>query len=115
MKESKGDLYIPVNTPDADDYISGIGKFEVLVIAISMFASITVAIVFYVSTNNVIAAVVIAAIILGLTITIARRDNYNENLIRKLKVFWAYSSIQKKYYYVYYNIYELGDYENEEE
>lgn len=115
MEGKKGELYIPVHTPDADDFVAGIGKFEGLVVGISGVVSLLLAIISYAVMENVIVAVMFSAIIIALTITIIRRDSHNENLVNKLMIVWDFYKSQKRYYYRYHSIYESGEYENEEE
>lgn len=113
MEGKKGELYIPGHTPDADDYIAGIGKFEGIVIGLSGIISLITAIINYAVTENVILSVVFAAIILALTITMVRRDKYNENLINKLMIVKHFYRSPKRYYYKFHNFYLSGETDDE--
>lgn len=103
----KKELYIPVNTPDSDDYISGIGRKEVTIIFISLLFSVFIGIGIISITSNMINAVLTGAIIISSTIVIFKRDIYNENLIKKILILYSYHKSPKKYVYTYFNIYEM--------
>ncbi|MBS6953498.1 MAG: hypothetical protein KH230_09715 [Enterocloster asparagiformis] len=99
-------MYIPINTPDSEDYVSGIGAFEVGAISIGTLAAIILCIAYYTLTENVIETVLIGAVIIAVTIIIFRRNQYNENLIKQLRVIIHYIKAQKRYIYEYYDMYK---------
>lgn len=101
------ELYIPVQIPDSDDYISGIGQREIFIIAVMSLLAIVIGIILSVLKNTV-AGVSLGASVIALTIMTIRRDLNNENLLKKLKVYQAFSKAQKKYIYVYKNMYDCG-------
>lgn len=114
MEGKKGELYVPVHTPDADDFVAGIGKFEGVVIVISGLSSLLSALLYYAITENVVVSVMITAILIALTITMIRRDSHNENLVTKLMIVKSFYKSQKRYYYRYHNIfYETGEVDDE--
>lgn len=100
------ELYIPVNVPESEDFISGFGAKELSITAITFFISIVAAIVTYVTTESVFKAVFIAAVLLSVVIIAIKRDKYDESIIDKIKLVIKYKKSQKKYVYDFYNIYE---------
>ena len=115
MEKRKKELYIPINSPDTEDFISGIGKVELSIITIATFVSISLGVIYSVITTNTLGAV---AFVLMSVIFIVRRDQYNENLIRKFEIVIEFIKSQKKFYYKYINIYESYegiDYDEDEE
>lgn len=98
------ELYIPVPIPDSDDYISGIGQREVILIAIASLSATAIG-VFLSVFENTIAGVGTGAFIISMAITLVRRDSYNENFIKKIRVFYEYLKAQKRFIYVFKNEY----------
>jgi len=89
MENKSRELYIPVNTLDAEDYISGIGNREVAIIAMALVGA-TVLGIAMAALMNVISAVMAAASTLAIVIMVIRRDMCNENLIKKLRIVLAF-------------------------
>lgn len=117
MEEFTRDLYMPVNAPDADDIIQGIGAFEIYVYVIGFTICAIIGVVVNGFLHNAIVALCISLGMFTLVVLTFRRDIYNENLIKKIKVFLNFSKSQKVYEYHYFNIYEVrgADDEPEEE
>lgn len=105
-------LYIPIKTLDSDDYIEGIGNVEVVLIASSVLLGIFLGIFFSGMMQNNLAGVVTALIVSILAIGIFKRDNTNENMLRKFSIIWKFMKKQKRYLYDYYNILEHMDIED---
>ena len=86
MEERKKELYIPTNIPEsrANDYFSGFGAKEMSILGINFVIGVIVAVMIYVFTKLILAAVIIIAGIVALTILIVRRDRYDECLIDQL-------------------------------
>lgn len=99
-------LYIPVNVPDADDFIAGIGKFELTIIMSVLAVALLVTVPLGYATGNTFMFSVICFLVVFAVILIVRRDSHNENIIKKIKVVLDYIKSQKKYIYSYVNIYE---------
>jgi len=89
MENKSRELYIPVNTLDAEDYISGIRNREVAIIAMALVGA-TVLGIAMAALMNVISAVMAAASTLAIVIMVIRRDMCNENLIKKLRIVLAF-------------------------
>lgn len=118
MEKRKKELYIPINSPDTEDFISGIGKVELTIIMIVSFVSISIGVIYSIITTNTLGAVALVVTITMSTIVIVRRDQYNENLIRKFEIVIEFIKSQKKFNYKYVNIYESYegiDYDEDEE
>lgn len=113
--QNRKKLYIPVNVPDSDDYISGIASFELAIIGLSMVVALVVGGLIFTYTGNSVQAVAGAACIISVTLLTVRRDVTNENLIKKINVVLLYTKSQRQYQYRYYNIYEIDDENNGEE
>lgn len=109
MKEVRKPLYIPVNTQDADDFVQGIGSIEVTIMGISMVISVVLGLLLFSISNDSILAVAIAAVIIAVTLLAVRRDIYNENLIKKIRIVRNYYKAQKQFEYRHGNIYECGE------
>jgi hypothetical protein len=110
---SAKELYIPLAIPDSDDYISGIGRHEVVVIALGTLIAIIVG-VFFTIIFNTIVGVSIGAISVASVISFIRRDIYNENLLKKIKVYSKFKKAQKKFIYVFHNEFN-SDFEVDDE
>ncbi|MCC8027688.1 MAG: hypothetical protein LIP16_20580 [Clostridium sp.] len=110
MEKSK--LYIPVHTPDADDYIAGIGTKELGIIAVAIIGAIIVGITVTAIKQNTLYGVFVGMIIIAAAILIFRRDPYNENIIKKLRLVNSFVKAPKRYIYQFYDVYK--EYEDEE-
>lgn len=108
------ELYIPVPIPDSDDYISGIAQQEVILISFGTVAAIIVGIIFTVIFNTITGVSIGASIVAG-TITFIRRDIYNENLIKKIRIFTNFRKAQKKFIYVFQNEFNSDCIEDDDE
>lgn len=107
------ELYIPVPITDSDDYISGIGQWEVGVIVIAFFIILAIGI-FLSIANNTILGVSVGAFLLTTVITVIRRDIHNENFIKKIQIFLKFKKAQKRFHYVFNNEFRV-EFEDEEE
>lgn len=116
MDESKKKrpLYIPTNTPDYDAIISGVGTMELLIFVSATLIAVLLGILLATIFNTLL-AVMVGFTIIAFSILTFRRDIYNENLLMKLEILKKYLHNQKKYKYVYTNIYEVPIKDNTEE
>lgn len=103
---SKKELYIPVNVPEREDFISGFGGKELTITGISLLIGIIVAAVIFVQTDAAFYAVGATGIIVALTIVLVRRDQFDESIIDKLRFVRLYHKAQKQFNYEYFNLYE---------
>ena len=110
------DLYIPVPIPDSDDYISGIGQWEVGVIIIAFFITLAIGIFLSVAKNTIL-GVSVGAFIITTVITVIRRDAHNKNFVKKVQIFIKFNKSQKRYLYVFNNEFrvEFEDVEEEDD
>lgn len=108
------ELYIPVPIPDSDDYISGIGQWEVGVITIALFITIVIGIFLSVSINTIV-GVSVGAFIISIVVTVIRRDAYNENFVKKVQIFLKFKKAQKRFQYVFKNEFRVESEDEEEE
>lgn len=108
MEDKKNDekLYMPVNVPDSEDYVAGIGNKELAIIGICLAVAVVMAIIIYTASGDEVVALAAAGIFIALVILCVRRDPFNESLINKLKIVIAYYRAQKQYVYSYFNVYE---------
>lgn len=106
MEESKNTLYIPVNTPDYDAIISGVGSIEMTIFGVSAVLIIVIGLMIAQFSNTLVAVWIAGLLGCAVVLTI-RRDNCNENLIKKISIFRRYIKSQKRYVYLYHNIYEV--------
>lgn len=104
--EFQRDLYMPVNAPDADDIIQGVGGFELYVYTIGFFVCAGLGIWIYFMLKSSMLALSLSIAAFSIVVMVFRRDVYNENLIKKIKVMMRFSKGQKIYEYKFHNIYE---------
>ena len=117
MNDKKRPLYIPIKTLDSDDYIEGIGKLELALISGSVLSGIILGVSVSEMMNNSLGGVITGMVVSILSIGIFRRDNTNENLIRKLTIIYQFLHAQKKYMYQHYSLIqqtEIGEKESVE-
>lgn len=111
---NKKPLYIPVNTPDYDAYISGVGSLE-----LSIFSAVTVVVIVIgialSQVTSILLVVLTGLMTIGITFLTVRRDAHNENFFMILKIIRRYHKNQKRYLYEYSNIYEKERRLNEKE
>ncbi|BDF45184.1 hypothetical protein CE91St56_23070 [Lachnospiraceae bacterium] len=114
MAGRKKELYIPVNVPEREDFVSGFGAKELSITGISLFVGIICAVVIFNLSGSAFQAVGSGAIILTTVIMMIRRDRYDESLIDKFRFVLRYLKAQKIYEYKYHNIHEGDEKENNE-
>lgn len=107
MDESEKDLYLPVNTPDADDLIQGIGAFELYIYAIGLIVCLLIGIWINWAYGNTMIATIGAVSLFAVVVLLFRRNLYNENVIKITMVVLKFQRSQKAYEYLYHNIYEI--------
>lgn len=105
MNENRS-LYIPVNTPDADDRIMGLGDKELFIIGGMTIITFILCMAMVNSSGKMVIIIATGMIVIATTVLIIRKDIYRENLIKKIKILRNFSKSQKKYDYLYFNIYE---------
>lgn len=103
---SKKELYIPVNVPEREDYISGFGSKELTITGLSLLVGIILAAIIFIQTDVAFWAVGTAGGLVALTIVVVRRDHFDESVIDKLRFVYRYHKAQKQFEYHYFNIYE---------
>lgn len=96
----KKSLYMPIKTSDAEDFISGIGRIEVIIISIISIVSIIMSVVLAIMTSPIY-GVFLSFIIIGASIFIIRRDISNENMIKKIMLIKHFIKAEKVYLYKY--------------
>lgn len=102
-------LMIPAQTSDRDDYIQGIGKKEVMIIAIALIAAIILIMYGVLIGGNLPVWAFAAFFLLAVTVIVVRRDSINESVIDKIQLVIAYQKSQKKYQYQQYDFYNLKE------
>lgn len=107
-EREKKKLTIPENTSDRDDFIQGIGRKEISILLIIIFAMLIFTVILIGMTQNIPACILTAFFVIGVTFISIKRDIMNENLIDKLQIFFRYLQMQKLYEYKQY-IYEDKD------
>lgn len=99
-------LPIPVNVIDEADYVMGFGKKELLISIVAFLLSVVLAILIYLIRGDIIWAIGSGVGLLAITISVVRRDRFNESLIDKLRFVKMYIKDQKHFEYKYHNIHE---------
>jgi hypothetical protein len=100
------ELYIPVNAPDAEDYVQGIGNKEISIITLVSAVTLIGAVIAISLTRNMLVPIFATGIIITFAVMLVKRDIYGETPIKKVKVWLDYIKSQKMYHYKYHNIYE---------
>lgn len=117
-KKSKKPLYIPIKTLDSQDYVTGFGKLELAILLFATGIALVLGIILAFLINSLI-GIITGVFIVSTVFIIIRRDNNNENLIRKIRIMIQFNQSQKKYLYAYdakldYGAKE-GDYDEKQE
>jgi uncharacterized protein YqhQ len=98
--KSKKPLYIPIRTLDSEDYVTGFGKMELAILLFTTGIALIIGVIIAFLINSLI-GIITGIFIVSTVFVIIRRDNNNENIIRKIKIVFRYNRSQKKYLYSY--------------
>lgn len=98
--EKRKPLYIPIKTLDSEDYVSGIGKLEAAIIGVAVVIAIIIGILLAIIFNSLV-AVVVGVFLISTVVIVIKRDNTNENVIRKISIIMNFNRSQKRYSYVF--------------
>jgi len=99
-RKSKKPLYIPIKTLDSEDYVTGFGKLELAILLFTTGIALIIGVIIAFLINSFI-GIITGVFIVSTIFVIIRRDNNNENIIRKIKIIFQYNRSQKKYLYSY--------------
>lgn len=99
-RKSKKPLYIPIKTLDSQDFVTGFGKLELAIILFTTGIALVLGIIIAFLINSLI-GIITGVLIVSTVFMIIRRDNNNENMIRKIRIMIQFNQSQKKYLYVY--------------
>jgi len=106
--KNKKNLPIPVQVSNEKQTITGFGKKEMRITGFSFLIAIGIGIITFILSGEIIVVFVPVIIILPITVMLIKKDVRNESFINKVQVILRFSRTQKRYEYVYHNIYE-GD------
>lgn len=109
MNESEKDLYLPINTPDADDLIQGIGTVELYIYSIGLAVCLAAGLWINFAIKNTVVATITAISLFALIVLLFRRNLYNENVLKITMVVLRFQKSQKIFEYVFHNIYEIAE------
>lgn len=100
-------LYIGINIPEsrAKDYFSGYGAKELMVTICSFIAAVILAILLYMNTKQILFSLLIGVGVIGLSVLIVKRNQFDESLIDQVQIIRKFKKAQKQYEYEYYDIY----------
>ncbi|SEU22224.1 hypothetical protein SAMN05443270_3456 [Lacrimispora sphenoides] len=98
--KSKKPLYIPIKTLDSEDYVTGFGKLELAILLFTIVVTIVIGVIIAFLINS-LTGIVAGVFLVSTVFVIIRRDNNNENMIRKIKIVIQHKRSQKKYLYSY--------------
>lgn len=90
--ENQKPLYMPIKTIDAEDYIAGIGKKELAVLSLITVITIIISVILS-FVLHIILGLIVGVFIVSISVMIVRRDNINENLIKKLPFFGDFQRV----------------------
>lgn len=99
-------LYIPSNIRKRFEYVDGIGKHELGMIAISTAIGLVVGILIFVVQRQLFGLLIPPAAGFLFSYVFARKDRYNQSTIDKIRLLKKFQGGQKRYYYKWRNIYE---------
>lgn len=99
-RKSKKPLYIPIKTLDSEDYVTGFGKLEVAILLFTVGVALVMGIIIAFLFNSLV-GIITGVFIVFSVFMIIRRDNNNENIIRKIRLIIQFNQSQKKYAYAY--------------
>lgn len=99
-RKTKKPLYIPIKTLDSEDYVTGFGKLELAILLFTTGIALVIGVIIAFLINSLI-GIITGVFIVSTILVIIRRDNNNENIIRKIKIIFQYNRSQKKYLYSY--------------
>lgn len=114
MNGKRKDLYIPINVPEREDFVAGFGAKELSISGIALMIAVVIAVALFTVTQSAFYAVGAGSIVVVTVIVLIRRDRFDESIIDKIRFVMIYMKAQKKFVYVYHNIYE-GQIENEKD
>lgn len=102
-------LYIPVNIRKRKEVIEGIGKEEIVRIIVAFVIGVLAGLVIFVAVfPNIMSIMTPAVLIAGITTLFVKKDSMNRSSIDRFRNYIDFNKTQKRYYYKYYNVYELG-------
>lgn len=106
--ENKKPLYIPIKTLDSEDYVTGFGKLELAILSFAIGIALITGIILALIINSLV-GIVTGVFIVATVFVVVRRDNNNENMIRKIQIIRRYNRSQKNYSYNYDSIFNYTD------
>lgn len=104
MEEKK--LYIPVAIRRKKEIADGIGKAEVIKIAILVVIGLVFGVIIFITSQQIYNMIIPPCIMLIFGIIFLRRDTTNKNVIDRIHEMLDFQKSQRRYMYRYYNIYE---------
>lgn len=108
VKKENG-LYIPVNIRKRKEYFDGFGKEELIQSIIGLGIGAVLGVILYVVKYNNIIALTMTPVLSGaIVVMFVKKDNTNRSTADRIKDMRNFNKSQKRYYYVYNNIYEKG-------
>lgn len=99
-------LYIPVNVQIDKQYMTGFGNEEVKVIGIGIIIGLIIGFIVYLITGTLPLLMITATVVVAITVSLVAKDQYNENMLSRIKLIYQFGNRQKRYEYEYSNIYE---------
>jgi len=100
-------LYIPANIKTRYELISGVGFSEIAIIAICGCISVVIAMLIHQlsGSDDMIQGILIVIITVAISLTVVRKNEYNQSVIGMIKIVSRYSHSQQRYKYHYFNKY----------
>lgn len=96
--ERRKPLYIPIKTLDSEDYVTGFGKMELAVTALSVAIALVAGLIVAMTANSLV-GILVGCFIVATVFVVVRRDNNNENMAKKIKIVLQCNKSQKRYLY----------------
>lgn len=108
-KDNQKPLPFPVQCPPAQEYFSGFGHKELMIVLISAAIAVIVMIVLWIKTNEAV-AVIVGFSIIAITFILTRRNIHQESIVDQIKQIHRYHRAQKKYEYEYHDEFGVINY-----
>ena len=102
MEEKSHQLYIPSNVKTRLEFFKGFGVKELITTIIALIVSLPIAYLIYMISSTMVAIIFLFIVVAG-TVVIVTQDDNNLSVAKQIGFMLRYSSMQKKYKYVYYD------------
>lgn len=101
-KNNQKPLPFPVQCPPAQEFFSGFGHKELVIVLISAVFALIILIIIWINMNEAL-AVTVGFCIIAITFILTRRNIHQESIVDQIKQIYRYHRAQKRFEYEYYD------------